>query len=140
MRTLTVSASKFNDKLYIWRGARDDEGRQCLRASMAQCMLRRRTTLTSLLPGADVPTLRSSPRRSTEAGCRLTASAEAADLEAVDDGVGRGVVVGVVGEALVDAEVVRAVVRAADHLDELLVMRDHDELEVGLLLPRLGEG
>ena len=86
-----------------------------------------------------MPTLRSSPRRSAEAGCRLTASAEAADLESVDDGVGRGVVVGVVGEALVDAEVVRAVVRAADHLHELLVMRDHDELEVGLLLARLDD-
>ena len=67
-----------------------------------------------------------------------TASAEAADLEAVDDGVRRGVVVGVVRESLVDAEVVRAVVRAPDHLDELLVVRDHDELEVGLLLARLG--
>ena len=98
-----------------------------------------------------MPTLRSSPGRSAEAGGGLSAtlpqpkrghsaSAEAADLESVDDGVGRGVVVGVVGEALVDAEVVRAVVRAADHLDELLVMRDHDELEVGLLLPRLGKG
>ena len=67
-----------------------------------------------------------------------TASAEAADLEAVDDGVRRRVVVGVVGEPLVDAEVVRAVVGAPDHLDELLVVRDHDELEVGLLLARLG--
>jgi hypothetical protein len=33
---------------------------------------------------------------------------------------------------------VRAVVGAPDHLDKLLVVRDHDELEVRLLLARLG--
>ena len=61
-------------------------------------------------------------------------SAEACDRKLLD--VRRGWVA--TARHLVDAVVMRAVFGAADELNELFVVCDHEQLEVGLLPPRCG--